>query len=201
MGTVYTGVWSGRPSAAGNAWNDIVVTDLPVGGRTRWVSDGTFWVPEVPIVLGSNGNIGVEVSGNLDGVNTEKTLLSLNIPASCMRHNRRVDADLCFESNLSADPNRIFRLYVGNWLCWQMFGAAFANRNAYTMRVGFMMRNAQNAQAATTPKFAMGPGAAAEGFQGDGSVNMASDTALQVRCLVGVAGDWTKLRSAFVVLR
>ncbi|NCU02326.1 hypothetical protein GXC69_12590, partial [Candidatus Macondimonas diazotrophica] len=34
--------WAGKPSAAGNAGKEIIVTDF---NRSRWYSDGTYWRP------------------------------------------------------------------------------------------------------------------------------------------------------------
>ena len=39
---IYSGTWAGKPSAAGNAGKEIIVTDF---NRSRWYSDGTYWRP------------------------------------------------------------------------------------------------------------------------------------------------------------
>ena len=39
---IYIGTWAGKPSAAGNAGKEIVITDW---NRSRWYSDGTYWRP------------------------------------------------------------------------------------------------------------------------------------------------------------
>ena len=39
---IYIGTWAGKPSAAGNAGKEIILTDM---GRSRWWSNGTYWRP------------------------------------------------------------------------------------------------------------------------------------------------------------
>lgn len=41
----HSGSWSSRPSARGAAGREILVTDLPRGSSSRWVSDGVVWRP------------------------------------------------------------------------------------------------------------------------------------------------------------
>jgi hypothetical protein len=43
---IYVGVWSGRPAATSvSVGTQMVVTDVGVGGRSYWWSDGTSWRP------------------------------------------------------------------------------------------------------------------------------------------------------------
>jgi hypothetical protein len=210
MATIYTGVWAGRPAAsAANQGSDMVVTDVPLGARTRWISDGRYWVPEVPVVLLSNGNIGSVVAGAVDGVEVDKVLLDVRIPGVSLRENGRIDLDLHFESNSGGQPTkRRFRVFAGSWLSWQLFG--LGSGNAYAFRVSFMAGGPDASSSpsapmtrliAASPAFSMGLGVGTEGFAPNGVQNMSGDVSLQVRCAVGPAPDWTRLRSAFVVLR
>lgn len=53
MAGAYVGAWAGRPAAAlAGVGAEIVITDAPAGGRSRWYSDGVYWRPvngRVPI--------------------------------------------------------------------------------------------------------------------------------------------------------
>lgn len=41
----HSGTWSSRPPARAAAGKEIVVTDLPRGSSSRWISDGASWRP------------------------------------------------------------------------------------------------------------------------------------------------------------
>lgn len=212
MTTIHTGTWANRPLASpANLGDDMVITDVPLGGRTRWISDGQYWVPEVPVVLLSNGNIGTQVEGDTHQLEHDATLLDVRIPAWSMRENGRIDLDLSFESNKGdASNKRRFRVFVGNWMAWQIFAIGSTQADAYAFRVSFMAAGVVPGPLAgttntrlvpTSPGFTIGVGVGFAGFAPEGLLNMSGDVSLQVRCAVGGTADWTRLRSAFVVLR
>jgi hypothetical protein len=94
MRLVYKGSWGDRrPACSRDTGSVIVAPNALLGCSTRWTSDGQFWVPEVPGVLLSSGNVGSVVAGPFKRAHVGKVLMEVRIPGSSMRHNGHADLE------------------------------------------------------------------------------------------------------------
>ena len=135
--------WATKPEAnAVPGGTQIRVTDVPAGGRSLWVSDGTYWRYADQVSLAQSGSVGTTTSGT-----TETVLAAVTVPAGALADNGLFIVEALVSYTPSAN-NKTFNLRVGGT---GVNGTVLWTQNYTTttkavFRCGFQNRNTAAAQ-------------------------------------------------------
>jgi len=189
--------WANRPDATLNQGVVIRITDIGhANAGSRWISDGTYWVPESGRVMLGAGSISVACTGTAGAM---EPLATISVPAGAMGTNGRI----IISSSFNLTGNNASKEIRHNFGALQLFGATeAANANPRSARFESQIQNRNNT-AAQVSSTAVNSAAFAS-FVGvallTGTVNTASAVSLTIQGSRGNAGDTTTLEQYTVEL-
>ena len=210
QGVAYRGDWSGRPAAnTAGVGAEIAITDIPVGGMSRWFSDGSTWrTVSGCVLLYAQGKGYTDPLGSVTWGRAAVTMAipggSIKIPASLIEPGLtelRVSVLWATGANTGGIAAQMTIGTSNSWSDTQCSGAFLGPNNEWDQVASFTFPTATSMTQASslTPK--NGAPAGAMGSEYATNIDVAADMYINFgTTLGGVPGNVLKIVRAKVEL-
>lgn len=186
--------WATLPAAGLCRGSAVRVSDVGVAPGARFVSDGSIWRPDGPIVLAR-----LTVGASVTGTTNETTLATVTIPAGVMGTNGSLEIRTSWSHTNSAN-NKTLRVRLGG-----IGGTAFLQGVVTTIATSSDIRSISNRNGASSQIGSMsansvGGTASSSAALPTGTVNTAVSQDLVISAQNASAAETTTLERAIVLL-